>query len=127
MYTARNFKKISKLNSLDKTPKRGYKMTQLHFYTGSGPGTTSGIKACIFGSTASIGHKIAANLIPNGIPTVLVHRNPLDFFSPIGDDPLYSRSNPYHTQKEFVLNFDTFKSVFRINNFLGFGRDKNLQ
>ena len=114
MYAAKNLKKITKLNSLNNFPKRGYKMTKLHFYSGSGSSTLSGIKACIFGSTASIGHKIAANLIPNGIPTVLAHRNPLDFFCPIGDDPLYSRSNPYHTQKEFVLNFDTFKSLIKI-------------
>ncbi len=98
-------------NLLKHVPKKGFKMTKLHFYSGSGASSMSGIKACIFGATAGISNKIAYQLFASGTPTVLCHRNPMDVLSPVGDDPLYARSNPYHTLKEFVLNFDTHKSV----------------
>ena len=109
----------TKTNSLFKNiSKKGYKMTKLHFYSGSGPGTISGIKACIFGATANIGYKIASTLMGAGVPTVMSHRHPLDYFCPIGDDPLYAKSNPYGTLKEFMFNFDTHKTVnIYINNF----------
>jgi hypothetical protein len=92
-------------------PKKGYKMTKLHFYSGSGPATLSGVKACIFGATANIGYKVAGTLMSSGVPTVMCHRHPLDYLNPTGDDPLYTRSNPYHSMKEFMFNFDTHKSV----------------
>jgi hypothetical protein len=102
----------SKTNLLFKNiSKKGYKMTKLHFYTGSGPATLSGIKVCIFGATANIGYKIASTLMTSGVPTVMCHRHPLDYFCPVGDDPVYQRSNPYGTMKEFMFAFDTHKSV----------------
>ena len=111
----RSLKGVSSNNNLFKSlSKKGYKMTKLHMYTGSGFSTPSGIKACIFGSTANMGYKIAANFFNTGVPTVLVHRKPLDFLSPIGDDPLYTRSNPYATHKDFMFNFDTHNTVRKI-------------
>jgi len=110
-------------NSLFKgLSKKGIKMTKLHFYSGSGPGTLSGVKACIFGATASIGYKIAGTLMNSGVPTVMCHRHPLDYLNPTGDDPLYSRSNPLGTWKEFMFAFDTHRAGLvetRINSELG--------
>lgn len=94
-----------------KTISKGYKMQQLHFYTGAGPSTPSGIKACIFGANSNMGYRIASALLPNGIPTVLCHRNTLDVFCPIGDDPTYTKSNPYGTFPEFAINYDTVSMV----------------
>jgi hypothetical protein len=104
-------------NMFKHIPKRGYKMTKLHFYTGAGFGTPSGIKACIFGATASIGRKVAAMLLPRGVPCVMAHRNPLDVFCPVGDDPVFSKSNPYHTTPDLFTDPDcvsTVKNIFEI-------------
>ena len=90
-------------------PKKGYKMQQLHFYTGSGAGTPSGLKACIFGATSSIGHRLAGFLTPNGIPTIFCHRNPLDVFMPVGMDTQFIRSNPYYTGNSFWINMIMFQ------------------
>jgi hypothetical protein len=92
-------------------PKKGYKMQQLHFYTGAGPSTPSGIKVCIFGSTSNMGSKIAADLLPKGCPMVFVHRNPLDVFCPVGDDTLFTKSNPYHTMPDMFFQPDLVSNV----------------
>jgi hypothetical protein len=92
-------------------PKKGYKMKKLHFYTGAGPMVNSGIKACVFGSTAAISSNICNLLLMSGTPMVMCHRSPMDVFSPMGDDAVYHQSNPYKEMKEFILNWDTYKTV----------------
>jgi len=104
--------KISQKYSLNTLIKKGYKMQQLHFYTGAGFGTPSGIKVCIFGATSNMGYKIAANLYQTGVPTVLCHRGPLDFLNPPGDDPIFTESNPYYTFPSFFEKFDTHNAVY---------------
>jgi hypothetical protein len=92
-------------------PKKGYKMQQLHFYSGSGFATPSGIKVAIFGATSNMGYRIAANLAQTGVPMVFNHRGPLDFLTPAGDDPIFRRSNPYYTSPPYILGFDTHNFV----------------
>jgi len=105
------FLKTMNRNLFKNIPKKGYKMKQLHFYTGAGSSTPSGIKVCIFGSTSNMGAKIAGDLSPKGCPVVFVHRNPLDIFCPIGDDTLFTKSNPYHTYPDLVFNPDLVSNV----------------
>jgi hypothetical protein len=98
-------------NIFKNVPKKGFKMQQLHFYTGAGSSTPSGIKVCIFGSTSNMGSKISGDLSTKGCPVVFVHRNPLDVFCPIGDDPLYTKSNPYHTFPDLWFQPDQVSNV----------------
>ena len=98
-------------NLLNNIPKKGYKMKQLHFYTGAGSSTPSGIKVCLFGSTSAIGSKISADLLSKGCPMVFVHRNPLDVFCPVGDDTLFTKSNPYHTMPDLFFQPDLVSNV----------------
>jgi hypothetical protein len=112
-------KTINKLRALfSHLPKKGIKMTRLHMYSGASPSSSSGIKACIFGGTASLAPRITYNLLSNGTPSVMCHRKPMDVLTPIGDDPVFHRSNPYRQMKEFVLNWDTFKTVSEFTKFI---------
>lgn len=106
-----NLKKSKSPSPFLKITKRGIKMQQLHFYTGSGFGTPSGLKVCVFGATSNMGYRIAANLFQSGVPMVLCHRGPLDYLCPPGDDPVYTRSNPYYTSPPFFLGFDNINVV----------------
>jgi hypothetical protein len=114
MYAQRkllNNSKVVESKILSSITKRGYKMTKLHLYTGGGFSTPSGIKACIFGATSNVGYKIAHTLFQQGIPQVLCHRHAMDVFCPTGDDPLYTKSNPYGSFKDYMYNFDTHNTV----------------
>ena len=102
------FQKSQFLRNLLRVSKKGYKMTQLHFYTGAGGATPSGIKVCIFGATSSIGSTLAGFFTTKGCPTVMVHRNALDVTCPNSDDVLFSKSNPLGTyDTNYFLNFST--------------------
>jgi hypothetical protein len=92
-------------------PKRGYNMTKLHFYGGAGHATPSGIKVSILGATSRMAYKIAGHFFQAGTPMILCHRGPLDNFLPIGDDPQFTRSNPYYTFTSFFEKFDTVNYV----------------
>ena len=107
------FRKQQILKNLTKITKKGYKMTQLHFYTGAGGATPSGIKVSIFGATASIGSNMAGFFTTRGCPTVMVHRNALDVTCPTGDDVMFSKSNPYGTYDQSYLNYETINYVKR--------------
>jgi hypothetical protein len=105
------FTKSQVFRNLLRTTKKGYKMTQLHFYTGAGGATPSGIKVCIFGATASLGSTMAGFFITKGCPTIMVHRNALDVTMPQADDVLFSKSNPMHTYDTSYLNFESTNFV----------------
>ena len=105
------FTKNKILKNLSRISKKGYKMTQLHFYTGAGGATPSGIKVCIFGATASIGSNMAGFFTTKGCPTVMVHRNALDVTCPSGDDVLFSQSNPLGTYDQSYLHYETINYV----------------
>lgn len=94
-----------------KTVQKGYKMSQLHYYTGAGNGSSSGMKVCIFGSTSNLGLSMGNTFAPFGSPTVMVHRNALDVICPLGDDTVFTRSNPYHTFLPFFLHHDVISDV----------------
>lgn len=114
MYGQRKFLNTTKVETkqiFNKISSKGYKMTKLHLYTGGGFSTPSGIKACIFGATSNMGYKIAANLFQMGVPQVLCHRHAMDVVCPTGDDPLYTKSNPYGTYKDYMFNFDLQNTV----------------
>jgi hypothetical protein len=104
-------KKGFSAKTLAKATSKGYKMTNLHFFPGTGMSSRSGIKVSIIGATAPIGGKIIDSFLLNGCPTVMAHRRPIDVFCPIGDDPMYTRSNPYYSPTPFVLNFDILNEV----------------
>jgi hypothetical protein len=109
-------KTINKARELfSHVPKKGLKMTRLHMYSGGSSSSSSGIKACIFGGTASLAPKISYELLSIGTPSVMCHRKPMDVLTPIGDDPVFHKSNPYRQMKEFVLNWDTFKTVSKLS------------
>jgi hypothetical protein len=97
--------------NLYKNVKRGYKMSQIHYYPGGGFATTTGIKICLFGANANMGSKIAGMFLPRGTPMVLCHRNVMDPFAPVGDDVLYTRSNPYYNMPEYFIQYDTISTV----------------
>ena len=102
-------------NTFNFFSKKGMKMNQLHFYTGSGQNTPSGMKVCIFGATSSIGTQMASLFTPRGCPTIMVHRNALDIISPTGDDMLYNKSNPYSSYSLGYMQYDLQNDV-NINN-----------
>ncbi len=105
------FTKSQLFKNLLRVSNKGYKMTQLHFYTGAGGATPSGVKVCIFGSTASIGSTMAGFFTTRGCPTVMVHRNALDVTCPNNDDVLFSKSNPLGTYDPSYLHFETTNFV----------------
>ncbi len=108
-----NFSKgfLNQKNQLQTLAKKGYKMTQLHFYNNSLPGATTGIKVCIFGATANMGPNLVAHLVTKGSPCIMAHRNPLDVFMPIGQDNILIKSNPYRSWNQFYLNYNLFPDV----------------
>ena len=107
-------KKFQIFKNFARISQKGYKMTQLHFYTGAGGATSSGMKVCIFGATSGIGANLAGFFTTKGCPTVMVHRNALDVVCPTGDDVLFAQSNPYYTYLQSYLHYEMVNYV--INN-----------
>jgi hypothetical protein len=104
---------FSQLNSFQPITKKGYKMTNLHYFKGSTLSSRSGIKVSIIGATANIGGKVIDSFLLNGCPTVMAHRRPIDVFAPIGDDPTFMKSNPYHSMVPYILHMDCINEVFK--------------
>jgi len=94
-----------------KFTRKGYKMTNLHLYKGSGMSTRSGIKVSIIGATATNAGRLIDSFLQSGCPTVMAHRRPIDVYCPIGDDPLFTKSNPYYSMLPFILNMDIQNEV----------------
>lgn len=91
--------------------KKNINMSKLHFFTGAGSGTPSGIKVCIFGATSSIGPTMAGLFTPRGCPTIMVHRGALDVITHNGDDVLFNRSNPYWSYFPSYMQYDMQNDV----------------
>ena len=85
-------------------------MQKLHFYTGAGYNTPSGIKVCIFGATSHVATKMATYFFTGGTPVVMCHRGPLDYLLP-GDDLQFTKSNPYYKMPPIIMGFDSHNFV----------------
>jgi hypothetical protein len=104
-------KVLSKLKHLTTTTQKGYKMTNIHYYAGTGMSGRTGIKVSVIGANASVGGRIIDSFLLNGCPTVMAHRRPIDVFSPTGDDPMLTKSNPYNSMTPYLLNMDIINEV----------------
>jgi len=106
-----NLKKAFVSKPVQNFSKKGYKMTQLHFYNENHSATPNGLKVCIFGGTSNLGPNIAAHLVTKGSPCLMVHRNALDVISPLGNDLTLIKSNPYRSWSPFILNYNLIPDV----------------
>jgi hypothetical protein len=98
-------------SNFHKLSQKGYKMTNIHLYKGSGMSGRSGLKVSIIGATAVNAGRVIDSFLLNGYPTVMAHRRPIDVICPIGDDVTFNKSNPYNSWLPFILNMDVINEV----------------